>query len=430
MIGDAPVIRGRVLMSAGWRALLLTALFASTALLLLAIPDIHGLLFDFKGGLYNAGRDITHGHSPYQPGFLAHQAAIMRAGGIAQGETPQHAFSIPVYPAPANLAVVPLSLLPFWLAGTIYTLLSIAAMILGLKLLEVTDWRCVALALISWPFTFGLYLGAVGPFLLLGAAITWRWRARLWPPAIAVALLVVTKVFPWPLGIWLLITRRFKTLALAIALGALITLAAWAAIGFHGMAQYPLMLSNLSFIQEGRAVSLVAVLLATGLPAGAASAVALAAAIALLAFAWRIAQRPDGDRRAFGLAIMAALTSTPIVWEHYMVLLFVPIALISPRFSWIWLLPLCSPIITVTAAAIAPLSSRVQVVDPNTLRSAVLWLALEAVVLVRLCFSDADLRGMRARLRLRSPSSAAALPFNAPRTVGATQSPTEVCATE
>jgi len=408
VIGDGATIRGRVLVSAGWRALLLTALFGSTALLLLAIPDTHRTLFDFRGGLYNAGRDIIHGLSPYQPGFLAHQAAIMRAGGIAQGETSQHAFSIPVYPAPANLAVVPLSLLPFWLAGTLYTLLSVAAMILGLALLGVRDWRCIALALISWPFTYGLYLGALGPFLVLGAAIAWHWRATLWPPAIAIAWLVITKLFPWPLAIWLLITRRFRTFALALAIGAVITLVAWAAIGFHGLAQYPHMLSNLSFIQEGRAVSLVAVLIAIGLPAGAASAAAIAAALALLGFAWRIAQRPDGDRTAFGLAIIAALTATPIVWEHYMVLLFIPIALITPRLSAIWFLPLCTPLITVTSGAIAPFSSNLQVRNDSTLRSAVLWLLLESLVLLRLCLGESELQTLRVRLRLRSPSSTAA----------------------
>jgi len=408
VIGDGATIRGRVLLAAGWRALLLTALFGSTALLLLAIPDTHGTLFDFRGGLYNAGRDIIHGLSPYQPGFLAHQAAIMRAGGRAVGESADNPFSIPVYPAPANLAVVPLSLLPFWLAGTLYTLLSVAAMILGLALLGVRDWRCIALALISWPFTYGLYLGALGPFLVLGAAIAWHWRAQLWPPAIAIALLVITKVFPWPLGIWLLITRRFRTLALAIAIGAVVTLAAWAAIGFHGLAQYPHMLSNLSFIQEGRAVSLVAVLIAIGLPAGAASAVAIAAAAALLGFAWHISKRPDGDRTAFGLAIIATLTATPIVWEHYMVLLFVPIALITPRLSAIWFLPLCTPLITVTSGAIAPFSSNLQVGNDNTLRSAVLWLLLESLVLLRLCLGESELHTLRVRLRLRSPSSTAA----------------------
>jgi len=286
------------LLAGSWRALLVTGLFTSTALLLLAIPDTHGSLFDFRGGLYNAGRDIIHGQSPYQPAFLAHQVAIMRAKEIGVGETVNNPFSIPVYPAFAKLAVVPLSLLPFWLAGTLYTVLSIAAMIVGLGLLGVRDWRCIALALVSWPFTFGLYLGALGPFLLLGAAIAWHWRSRLWPPAIAIALLVSAKVFPWPLGIWLLITRRFRTLALAMAIGIIVTLAAWAAIGFDGIAQYPQMLSNLSFIQEGRAVSLAAVLIAIGLSAGAAGIVALAAAGA----SWpRVAVRQAPRRGAHGI---------------------------------------------------------------------------------------------------------------------------------
>jgi len=400
-----PRLGPRGLLTLGWRMLLIAALLSCVPFLILALARLPGssVLFDFRGGLYNAGRDIIHGLSPYQPGFLAHQAAIMRAGGRAVGESADNPFSIPVYPAPANLAVVPLSLLPFWLAGTLYTLLSVAAMILGLALLGVRDWRCIALALISWPFTYGLYLGALGPFLVLGAAIAWHWRAQLWPPAIAIALLVITKVFPWPLGIWLLITRRFRTLALAIAIGAVVTLAAWAAIGFHGLAQYPHMLSNLSFIQEGRAVSLVAVLIAIGLPA-----VAIAAAAALLGFAWHISKRPDGDRTAFGLAIIATLTATPIVWEHYMVLLFVPIALITPRLSAIWFLPLCTPLITVTSGAIAPFSSNLQVGNDNTLRSAVLWLLLESLVLLRLCLGESELHTLRVRLRLRSPSSTAA----------------------
>src|SRR5450755_2323410 len=257
------------------------------------------MLFDFQGGLYNAGTAIIRGHSPYQPAFLAHQAAIMRAGGVAQGETFRNAFSIPVYPAPANLAVIPFSLLPFWLAGTLFTLLSIAAMTTGVALLGVRDWRCIALPLLCWPFIYGLYLGALGPFLVLGAGVAWRWRARLWPPAIAVAALVVTKIFPWPLCVWLLITRRFRTLALTAAIVAVATLAAWAAIGFDGFAQYPQMLANLSFIQEGRATSLVAVLLAVGLSAGAAGAVALGTAAAMLGLAWRIAPRPVGECKAF-----------------------------------------------------------------------------------------------------------------------------------
>ena len=66
----------------------------------------------------------------------------------------------------------------------------------------------------------------------------------------------------------------------------------------------------------------------------------------MLALARRLASGPEGDRRAFGLAVIAALTATPIVWEHYMVLLFVPIALMSPRLSRAWLIPVVPGIVT------------------------------------------------------------------------------------
>jgi len=129
------------MLATGARALLIVAMFASCVMFLLGMSGIkrHALLFDFKGGLYDAGHQIVHGQDPYRPDFLAAQAAILRAGGIAQGETSSNAFSIPVYPAPINLAVVPLSLLPFWLAGVVFTLLSIGAMVLGLRLLGVRD---------------------------------------------------------------------------------------------------------------------------------------------------------------------------------------------------------------------------------------------------------------------------------------------------
>ena len=388
----------------GARALLIVALLGSCLMFVVnmsAIPR-HDLLFDFRGGLYDAGRQILHGHNPYRPGFLEAQAAIVRAGGIAIGETSQHAFSIPVYPAPINLAVIPFSLLPFWLAGVLFTVLSIGAMVLGLWLLGVRDWRCFALALLSWPFAFGLDLGALGPLIVLGAGVAWRWRDSLWPPAIALASIVVAKVFPWPLGIWLLVTRRFRALALAIVIGAVACFAAWAVIGFDGLAQYPRMLSNLSQIEDGRAVSLVAVLLALGFSAALAKAAALAATAALLGLAWRFARRPGGDAQALGLAVIAALTSSPIVWDHYMVLLFVPIALVSPRFSKLWLVPVCTPLILAISAAVVPDGSGSAAARQLSLREAVLWLVLESIIGYRVCRSRSlspELRQARSRPR-------------------------------
>jgi hypothetical protein len=380
--------------------LVLAALLGAVPFLVLGLADIHPtvLLFDFRGGLYDAGVAILHGHSPYQPGFLAHQAAIMRGGGIAIGEFSAKTFSIPVYPAPANVAIVPMSLLPLWLAEAIYALASIAALVQSVWLLGVRDWRCYALALVSWPFIDGLYLGALGPFLLLGVAVLWRYRERLWAPAVAIASIVVAKIFPWPIAVWLFMTHRWKAFALTVSIGLLATVGAWALIGFHGMAQYPQMLSELSFIQERRAVSLVAVLLAAGCSPTAASVVALLAAGFLLVSAWRVLARPDGQRRALALTVIAALTGTPIVWDHYMVLLFVPIALLSPSFSALWLIPLATPVVVTTSVLLVPLGAHAGVGAADTVRTAAVWVAFEAFLSVKLAFPR-RLEALRPRAR-------------------------------
>lgn len=353
--------------------------------LISAIGDQRHWMFDFNGGLYNAGQAILNGQNPYHPAFISHQAAIMRGGGMAIGETAAHPFSLPLYPAPANLAVVPLSLLPAWLAGALFTLLGAAALPLALRLLEVRDRRCYALALISWPFVYGLELGTLGSLLVLGAAVIWRWRNRLWPPAIALASIVVAKVFPFPLAIWMFATRRYRALTLAVILGVTMTVAAWAILGFAGMSEYPKMLADASFIQQGRSDSLVAILLAAGVPSGAAQKLTLVAAAALLGLTWRLArsQTPGADRRAFGLAVIAGLTASPIVWDHYLVLLFVPVALLSPRLSTLWLLPLAGPVLLALSAVVFPSAHRAAL-SPGNLRGAVITVGLEAVLTLRL----------------------------------------------
>src|SRR4029078_664105 len=45
------------------------------------------------------------------------------------------------------------------------------------------------------------------------------------------------------------------------------------------------------------------------------------------------------DRRSFTLALPAALTLTAVVWNHYLLLLFVPVASARPRLSGLWVLP-------------------------------------------------------------------------------------------
>jgi hypothetical protein len=324
-------------------------------------------LFDFRGDLYGAGQAILHGHNPYNPGFLSAQAAIQRAGG-----TPQTIFAQPVYAAPALVASLPFSLLPYQLAAVLFAALLIGALALGLRLLDVKDWRCYGVTFACWPALLGLRLGGLTPLIVLGTAVAWRWRERLWPPAIAIASIIVAKLFPWPLAVWLLVTKRFRTLAFTLLIGGVATFAAWAVIGFAGLTEYPRMLSNLAFVEEGHGPSLVALLLATGISTGVAKILALAAAAALLGAAWRVVGRPDGERRAFGLTVVAVLTASPLVWQHYLVLLFVPIALMSPRLSVLWFAPML--------AYLAP-GTQTQ----GNVLEILPYLAMEAMVIGRLC---------------------------------------------
>jgi hypothetical protein len=330
----------------------------------------HGTLQDFKGDLFDAGRAILQGHDPYRVAFIAQRAAEIRAGIVGPR---QFDFSVPIYPAPILLAETPLSLLPYSVAATVFTILSASAVAVAVRLLGVRDHRCIAVAVLSWPTIYAFKMGAIGPLLLLGVAALWRWRDRTWPAAVAVATIVVAKLFPWPLALWMLVTRRRRALVLAVGLGAAMVLVAWWVIGFASLARYPGMLANLAYVEENRGVSLIGLLLAAGAPATTARALALGGVAPLLACAWG-ARRRGGQREAFGLGVMAALVASPIVWEHYMVLLFVPIALMAESFSTLWLLPMGSALIQVWIAPMAP--SRVG--GPLT------WALIEAVIILRL----------------------------------------------
>ena len=293
-------------------------------------------LFDFRGDLYRAGHEIVHGHNPYRAEFLSRQAAAKRAGRHVDTD-----FAVAVYPAPALVAAVPFTALPYRAAGILYVLLSVCALIVGLRLLGVQDARCYGAAFLSWPVLHGLMLGALTPLLVLGVAAVWRWREDLWRPALALAAVVTAKLFLWPLGVWMILTRRFGTLARAVAVAGVAALACWAVIGFDGLVDYPRMLGDLSFLEEGAGVSAVAGFLSLGVGSSVARIAAVLLALALLGLAW-VGTKTGRERRAFGIAVVAALVASPIVWPHYFALVLVSIALVSPRLSALWFVPLAS----------------------------------------------------------------------------------------
>jgi alpha-1,2-mannosyltransferase len=280
----------------------------------------HNSLQDF-GIFRTAALAVVHGRSPY---------VVPSAAAFAH-------FDKFVYPPVAALFFVPFAALPSGVSRVVMFAVGLAAIFGALRLLRVEDWRCYGIAVVSAPAINTLALGALTSFLLLGAALAWRYRDMPWVAALATALTAVLKLFLWPLGVWLLATRRWRAAVLCAGLGFVLLLGGWAVIDFAGLRSYPTVVHLLERVEAPASYSAVALLGVSGSAQTAATVALSLAAVAGIAFAARGA---DGDRRAFGVAVVASLVVTPLVWLHYLLLLFLPIALYRPRLSGIWFLPL------------------------------------------------------------------------------------------
>ena len=263
---------------------------------------------------------VVHGHSPYvaaTPAALAH-------------------FDHYVYPPVAALVFAPVAELPSGVGRVLVFAGALVAIVCALRLLQVADWRCYGVALVSAPAIDSLALGALTSFLLLGTAVAWRYRDRTVVVAVVVAFTAVLKLFLWPLVIWLVATRRWRSAALCVAAGTVLLLGSWAVIGFAGLRSYPTLLHVLDRIEAPVSYSVVALV---GVSGGAETAFTAVLAVALAVAVVLAARAPDGDRRGFAAAVLAALVATPLLWLHYLLLLYVPIALYRPRLAPLWFLP-------------------------------------------------------------------------------------------
>ena len=254
------------------------------------------------------------------------------------------------YPPVLALMVTPLALLPehvhdIFVPGALFILMLIAATIAGLWLLDVHDWRCYPIALLAPVTLEGFEYGAIGPALLLLIAVAWRYRDRVPIAAAASGGAVVLKLFLWPLLIWLVLTRRLRTAVAAAVMAVGLALASWVVIGFGGIGEYPRLLRRLSDVEAENSYSVFAILRTLGISETVARLLVVALGVLVLALAWRAARSRglselERDRRSLTLILAAALVLTPILWLHYLVLLYVPIALARPRLSALWFAPL------------------------------------------------------------------------------------------
>ena len=299
----------------------LPALWIAVALSVWFSDDRAG--FDLRHAFLPAAHDVLDGDSPYpapdDPEVLGRYAYVY---------TPVVAYAtVPFTVVSENVAIG---------AGMI---LSFAAVIAALALVGVRDWRCYSIALIWPPVINSAGNVAVSLALAVLLAAAWRFRRSEVGSGALVGCTVAAKSFAWPLLVWPLVMRRWRGAVSAVAVCAALSLGTWAMLGFAGLRQYPDLVRAVTDAQERDSYSLSGVLLELGLGSTLARGALLVLTAALI-WAAVLFGRRGAEAQAFSALVLASLATTPLLWQHYLVLLLVALAVTRPRMSLGWLLPL------------------------------------------------------------------------------------------
>jgi len=281
----------------------------------------HAIAFDFHHAYLPAAHAVLAGDSPYPPATIA-------------AFFPRTAF---IYPPLTAYLAAPFTLMPALAADIVVSILAVAGVAAALRLLGVRDWRCYTIAYLWLPTYSAIQTGNVTVLLTLGLALAWRYRTRPVGAGLAVGFLLALKLFLWPLGVWLLVTRRPAVPVAIVATAAVLVVVPWAGIGFKGMGGYPHLLQVLTQAERADQYTIGAIL-ARVVSWQVAGPVSTLVGLAVLGLAV-VASRRD-ERRGFVLTIAAVLALSPIVGLHYFVFLLIALALYRKTFGWQWAAPL------------------------------------------------------------------------------------------
>jgi alpha-1,2-mannosyltransferase len=305
------------------RLLLGVAPAALTAWLVFAALRFHWVAFDFYRAYYPAAHRLLHGGSPYA---VTHQDVV---AGTAF-----------VYPALSAVAFAPFALVGRGLSQHLYMLLCLTMVPGALWAMRVRDWRVYGVVLLWFPMIIGWQGENISVPLMLLLALAWRYRDRPVTAGLVTAVAISLKPFFWPLGLWLLATRRWRAAAWAFGWGLLVNLLAWGIVGFDEIHAYLRLSGQVTdaLWRGGYSMLAVAGHLGFGRGVGEVLLVAVSAAVGVALIYKGFVKRQD--REAMALAVALMLVASPLVWVHYFVLLLVPIALARPRFGVIWVAPI------------------------------------------------------------------------------------------
>lgn len=298
--------------------------------------------------------------------FLSYDSAVRRflGGGILYDQSFQEtgAFGLFYYPPPFVLLAIPLTFLDPGAAAAVFAGILLVTFMAAVAILPVATrikWVLLLLGGMSWPLVYAIKLGQVGPILLFLFAIGWRWMDRPWRLGGATAIGIAIKIQPALILGWALLTGRRRAVVAALVIFAVLAVAATIVAGPSSWIDQATLLARVSKpidtphnYTPGR----------LAFEAGASQAVAwgvqianwVLVAVVVLYAIWRATAVAS-----YLSVVIASQLISPILWDHYALMLLLPVAYLLSRGHW-WavLIPLATsvPLVGITPPVVYPVA--------------------------------------------------------------------------
>ena len=280
-------------------------------------------------------------------------------------------FAIFLYPPPFAVAFAPFALLTSSTGVWIWTAACVVMSVAAIRILPVDPsvrWAVLLLAGIDWPVVYAIKLGQVGPMLLLAFAAGWRLLSSEAALGAVSAIGTLVKVQPALLFGWALLTGRGRMIGFGLAASAAAVIVTLPIVGVGAWLDYVQIIGRVSApVTTPHTMTLGAVVYQVGASEGLAATVQIVAMGATVAV-WAYAARRRAADVGYLTTIVASQLLSPLLWDHYAILLLLPVAwLLHHGHRWAVFIPLATsiPLLSITPPLVYPIVFFVCLVVPS-----------------------------------------------------------------
>ena len=275
--------------------------------------------FDFLA-YHAAAVRILHGQPLYDLSFEA-------AGG----------FGLFYYPPMFAPLILGFGLVSQTAAVWLWLAVLLASFVIGVVILPVSRtvrWWIALMAGVGLLFAYSVKLGQVGPILFLLFAIGWRWLDDPVRMGASSALGTAIKLQPAVVLLWALLTRRWGAIVVGAAILAVLAVVATLLAGVEAWSDFVRLVGQVADpITTPKNATPGAIAYQLGVAPDVASAIQwLAMAVVLGAIL--VAARWATAEASYLVAVIASQLLSPVLWDHYAVLLLLPVAYLCASGRW------------------------------------------------------------------------------------------------